>query len=207
MKLTPESIEESGYILLDRLDHKELIPFVRFYLNKRTTISIFYTLCNLLIAGSIGFYFWLSYSADIIDIGSAITYFSYGLALAFGLLPIHEYIHVLAYRSQGALETSYDVNWKKFYFMAVANHFVANRREFQIVALAPFVIISTVLSILLFFTNPFWTFTILGMLLTHTAFSSGDFGLLSYFEFHHDKDMVTYDDREQKLSYFYGKSK
>lgn len=207
MKLTPESIEESGYILLDQLDHKELIHFVRFYLNKRTTISIFYTLCNLLIAGSIGFYFWQCYSADIIDIGSAVTYFSYGLAMAFGLLPVHEYIHVLAYRSQGAKETSYDVNWKKFYFLAVANRFVANRREFQIVALAPFVIISTILSLLLFFTNPFWTFTVLGMLLTHTAFSSGDFGLLSYFEFHHDKDMVTYDDREQKMSYFYGKSK
>lgn len=207
MKLIPENIEASGYILLDRLDHQELIPFVRLYLNKRTTISIFYTLCNLLIAGSIGFYFWRCYSADILDIGSAITYFSYGLALAFGLLPIHEYIHVMAYRSQGAKETSYDVNWKKFYFMAVAHGFVANRREFQIVALAPFVVISASLIMILFFTNPFWTITILGMLLTHTAFSSGDFGLLSYFEFHRDKDMVTYDDREQSISYFYGKAK
>lgn len=207
MKLNPEDIEGSGYILLDRLDHMELIPFVRLYLNKRTTISIFYTLCNLLIAGSIGFYFWNSYSADILDIGSAITYFFYGLVLAFGLLPIHEYIHVLAYRSQGAKETSYDVNWKKFYFMAVAHRFVANRREFQIVALAPFVVISTTLIMMLFFTNPLWTITILGMLLTHTAFSSGDFGLLSYFEFHRDKDMVTYDDREQSISYFYGKAK
>ena len=33
---------------------------------------------------------------------------------------------------------------------------------------------------------------------------SGDFGLLSYFEFNKDKQVVTYDDIENKISYFYG---
>jgi len=31
------------------------------------------------------------------------------------------------------------------------------------------------------------------------------YGLLSYFEFHKDKQPVTYDDVESKTSYFYGK--
>jgi hypothetical protein len=47
--------------------------------------------------------------------------------------------------------------------------------------------------------------TVLSIYLTHTAFCSGDFGLLSYFDFNKDKEVVTYDDRAGKVSYFYGK--
>jgi hypothetical protein len=91
--------------------------------------------------------------------------------------------------------------------MAMADQFVASRREFRLVALAPFLLINLV-SIFLFFTVPLaWTYTVLGTLLTHTAFCSGDFGLLSYFEFHQDKEVVTYDDKENQVSYFYGRSR
>ena len=90
---------------------------------------------------------------------------------------------------------------------APADQFVANKKEFQIVALAPFVVITSVGLVLLFFTTPLWSMTVLGALLTHTAFCSGDFGLLSYFDFHKDKEIVTYDDKESRVSYFYGLKK
>jgi hypothetical protein len=207
MKIRPEELADNGYVLLDNLGHKELIPFVRTYLKKRTPISLFYTFCNVIIVGIIVFWFWKSYGTDSFNLGNAFTHFSYGLAIAFGLIPVHEYIHVLAYKSQGANRTSYDANLKKFYFMAIADKFVANKKEFQIVALAPFVIISTTLILLLFISGQLWTFTILGILLTHTAFSSGDFGILSYFDYHKNKDIVTFDDKENSISYFYGKAK
>ena len=35
---------------------------------------------------------------------------------------------------------------------------------------------------------------------------SGDFGLLNYFEFNKEKQIVTYDDVENKISYFYGQT-
>ncbi len=207
MKIKPDELNGNGYQLLDNLGHNELIPFVRTYLKKRTLISLFYSICNVAIAGIIGFWFWKCYGIPSFKLGAGFTYFSYGLAIAFTLIPIHEYIHVLAYRSQGAYKTSYDANLKKFYFMAIADKFVANKKEFHIVALAPFVVISTILLLLLCFTNQLWTFTILCILLTHTAFSSGDFGLLSYFYFHKNRDVVTYDDKENRVSYFYGKLK
>ena len=50
MKIKPEELTENGYVLLDSLGHKELIPFVRTYINKKTRISIFYTMSNILIA-------------------------------------------------------------------------------------------------------------------------------------------------------------
>ncbi len=207
MKIRPEELIENGYVLLESLGHKELIPFVRTYLNKRTTISVFYTVINVIIAAIVIFWFWKSYGIETFNLGDGFTHFSYGLVIAFLLIPLHEYIHVLAYKSQGAFNTSYDANLKKFYFMALADKFVANKKEFRIVALAPFVTISTTLIVLLFFTSQLWTFTIFGVLLTHTAFSSGDFGMLSFFDFHKDKDVVTYDDTENSISYFYGKTK
>lgn len=207
MKLQPAELAEHGYVLLDKLGHQELIPFVRTYLQKKTPISLFYTCSNIVMAAAIVLWFWKNDGTGNFSVGDGITHLSYGLAIAFGLIPIHEFIHVLAYRSQGALNTSYDANWKKFYFMALADKFVANKKEFRVVALAPFVVISTVLIVLLFFVSQLWTFTVLGVLLTHTAFSSGDFGLLSYFDFHKDKEIVTYDDKENGISYFYGRTK
>ena len=94
---------------------------------------------------------------------------------------------------------------KKFYFLAMADQFVVNKREFQIVALAPFVIISSLAIIGLFFVGSLWSFAMLGILLMHTACCSGDFAMLSYFDFHKDKTVVTYDDKENKVSYFYSK--
>lgn len=207
MKIKPEELPSNGYEMLDQLGHNELIPFVRKYLKKRTPISIFYTCCNILFASAILFWFWKCYGTGNFNLGDGFGNFAYGLAIAFTLIPLHEYIHVMAYKSQGALNTSYDANLKKFYFMALADKFVANKKEFYIVALAPFTVINSVLLICLLFTNQLWTFTILGILLTHTAFSSGDFGLLSYFDFHKEKDLVTYDDIENRISYFYGRPK
>lgn len=207
MHLKPEQLESNDYVLLDRLEHMELIPFVRKYINTRTFFSTFYMVSNLLVFAGVGYYLIKSWQKGIFSIEDGLVHFAYGLAIAFALLPVHEYIHVLAYKSQGARDTSYDANLKKFYFLAIADKFVANRKEFKVVALAPFVVITTVLLFLLVIVDPIWKMTMLGALLTHTAFCSGDFGLLSYFEFHKDKDVVTYDDKANKISYFYGTSK
>lgn len=206
MKIRPEELSENNYVLLDQLDHKELVPFVQTYLKKRTKYSMLYYLSNLTVFGLAGYLFVEGYHHPDYNLGKRFTYFAYGLALAFVVLPLHEYLHVLAYKSQGATNTSYDANLKKLYFMALADKFVANKKEFEMVALAPFVVITTVLTGLFFVVNAHWVLTLAGVLLAHTAMCSGDFGLLSYFEFHKDKETVTYDDVENKISYFYGRA-
>jgi hypothetical protein len=161
MKLEPESLLANGYELLDDLNHKELIPFVKTYLNKRTGISVVYKLCNVVIAGIVVYWFIANYGVNNFKVDKGISYFSYGIFLAFVLIPIHEFIHVLAYKSQGAQKTSYDANLKKFYFMAIADRFVANKKEFLIVALAPCVVISSVLILMMFFSGTLWTLTLI----------------------------------------------
>ncbi len=204
MKIKPDELTENGYVLLDKLGHKELVPFIKTYMKKRTKYSLFYYISNFIVFGLVGYFFVQGYNLPNYSFGVRFTHFSYGLAMAFALLPLHEYIHVLAYKTQGATNTSYDANLKKFYFMALADKFVANKKEFEIVALAPFILITTMLIILLFFATTNWALIISSVLLAHTAMCSGDFGLLSYFELNKEKQMVTYDDVENKISYFYG---
>ncbi len=204
MKIRPDELLGNGYVQLDELGHKELVPFIRTYMKKWTKYSVFYYLSNFIVFGLAGFYFVKGYNLQTYDLGDKFTHFAYGLAIAFALLPLHEYIHVLAYKSKGAKNTSYDANLKKLYFMALADKFVANKKEFEVVALAPFAVITTTLIILLFIVSSNWTLTIIGILLTHTAMCSGDFGLLSYFEYNKKRQVVTYDDIESKISYFYG---
>jgi hypothetical protein len=205
MKITPDELSEKGYVLLDKLEHNELAPFVQLYMKKRTKYAVLYILSNVMIFACAGYMFVAGSDKSAVNFGDRFAHLSYGIALAFLLVPLHEFIHVLAYKSQGAKNTSYDANLKKFYFMALADKFVANKKEFEVVALAPFVIISSMLLVLLFVVNPSWMLTVMGVLLTHTAMCAGDFGLLSYFEFHQDKSPVTYDDTENKVSYFYGR--
>ena len=204
MKITPEELQGQGYVLLDQLGHKELVPFIKTYMNKRTKYSIFYYTSNFLFFGLVGYYFVQDFNLPDYSFGDRFTHFSYGLAIAIALIPLHEFIHVLAYKSQGAKNTSYDANLKKFYFMALADKFVANKKEFEIVALAPFTLITTTLITCLSMANANWALTISSVLLAHTAMCSGDFGLLNYFEFNKEKQTVTYDDVENKISYFYG---
>lgn len=203
--MTPEELEHHGFRVQDTLTHQDLIPFVRLYLNKRTRFSVLYTAANVSFMALLIFWFWKTNGTPVFSFGEGISYTSIGIAVALALIPLHEYLHVLAYRSQGATTTSYDANFRKFYFMALADKFVANRKEFQVVALAPFVVISMSLLVAAVFSGPLWTFTWLGALLVHTACCSGDFGLLSYFDFHKDKEVVTYDDKENGISFFYGK--
>ena len=205
MKLTPTELTENGYVLLEKLEHMQLVSFVKTYIRKKTKFSVFYYLINLFLLVLAGYLLTKGLNKPNFKFENRFTHFSYGIAISFLLAPLHEYIHVLAYKSQGATNTSYAVNIKRFYFMALADKFVANKKEFEIVALAPFVVITPGLIISLFFVNPNWIFTVVGVLLTHTAMCSGDFGLLSYMEFEKDKEPITYDDVEHKISYFYGR--
>jgi len=205
MNIKPEELEANGYYLKDKLEHDQLVPFIREYLKKKTFFSIAYLAANLLAMVLIGFLFYFRIINHEISFGNGLSFLSYGIALSFLLIPLHEYIHVLAYKSQGAKNTSYAVDLKRFVFMALANQYVANKREFIIIALAPFIVISFIFCILFFIVGLHWQFTILGVLLTHTAFCSGDFGLLSYFQFYKTSELVTYDDVDSKISYFFEK--
>ncbi len=113
MKIKPHELTENNYVLPDRLEHKELVPFLRTYIKKRTKYSVIYYLCNLIVIGFAAYFFVQGHNLSDYHLDDQFTHFAYGIAIAFAIIPLHEYIHVLAYKSQGATNTSYDANLKK----------------------------------------------------------------------------------------------
>ncbi|MEJ0081713.1 MAG: DUF3267 domain-containing protein [Puia sp.] len=205
MKLTPEELEENGYVLLDEMNHSEIVPFVKKFLRKRTWFSSFYYL-SVIVSFSVLLFFCIKiYHSGIYTFDKILIQIVFGFLLTLALVPFHELIHALAYKLEGAKRTSFDANFKRFYFLAIADQFVASKREFKIVALAPFLVISMALLIVSFFSGEGWKVTMATTLTIHSLACSGDFALLSYFEFNRKKEVVSYDDKENKVSFFFGR--
>lgn len=206
MKTEPELLENSGYFLLDKLDHKELVPFVQQYLFRWSFWSLFYLLFSLVSFTTLVFHFINGYfSYPEFALKDALSKTMLGFGSAFLLIPLHEYLHAIAYRLCGAREVSYDADLKKLVFMAIAHRFVASSREFRFVAMTPFGFISLAAIATLPFLPGNYTFSALALVFTHAAFCGGDFAMLSYLEFHKGKAVVTWDDKVNKVTWFYGK--
>lgn len=203
MQLTKHDLNSQDFELLEKLDHQELIPFIRQNLKQRSKTAIIFNGLNLIFF-LIGLgLFAFDVHRNQLSIGDWLFRYSLGFLLAFLLVPLHEYLHVWAYKSQGAKQTSLAANFKKFYFMALADGFVANAKQFRIIALTPFVVISLLCLLLMPFVPYVWFITLWGVLLCHAAMCSGDFGLLAFYELNKHKTIYTYDDVPNKLSYFY----
>ena len=205
MELPPHQLEALGFELLEKLPHSDLVPFIRKYMKRRTSPAILLHLFTIIFLGLTSYSFIAGLRFGKVGLGDLIADVGLGFALSFALVPLHEYIHVLAYQSQGAKNTSYGANLRKFYFMALADGFVASRKEFRVVALAPFFCITLLFGALVFFLSPEWQLTIYATLFAHTAMCSGDFGLLSFFAAHPNREIVTYDDVPNQVSYFYAR--
>jgi hypothetical protein len=203
MTITPDELNERGYKLKGMFTHAELVPFLQEAMKKKSMVLISFYVVNILLIGIAGFMMTIDFKQPDYSLASRLAHLGYGIALSFLLIPIHEYLHVLAYRYLGAKHTAVKSNWKKLYFIAVADRFVANRKEFAIVALIPFIVINSCLLLAFLSVGGDWVFTILGLLIFHTTACSGDFALLNYFQVNKKIDLVTYDDVNKQVTYFY----
>lgn len=203
-KADPEWIELQGFKTDAILNHQDIIPFVKTFLFRKNKVTLFYLAFNILFCILLIFNAFIDVYSDTLTIGDAFKWFSWGCLIPFLLVPVHEVLHGMAYKGCGAKTVSYDVNWKQFYFMAIADKFVANRKSFLIVALTPFTLITLGLVIPLFFhLNAGYEIMLITAVFIHGSMCAGDFGLLSYFETNRDKEVITYDDRAAGLSYFF----
>jgi hypothetical protein len=205
MNLKPEELEANGYFLLDEMNHAEIKPFVKKYIMKGGWFSLTYYLSVITSFSFLVFFCVKLYHSGNLPVSKILLRVSLGVLLTFALVPFHELIHGLAYKLAGAKNTSYDANLRKFYFLAIADKFVTGKQEFKFIALAPFMIISLTLLMISFLTGEPWKIVLFTTLLIHSIACSGDFALLSYFEFNKKMNVVTYDDKENKVSFFFGK--
>ena len=207
MRHTVEQIKKDpGFQLLDKLHYDDIVDFATEYVRKRTR-SMFFYLVLLII------FFILQWSAFLYGIIvkdmntiSLLKQFLYGLIISLTIvIPFHELLHALGYFILGARKIRFGAVLKHFAFYAVADDFVAGRNAFIFLALSPFVIVSLLNLAGFIFVTGYASYTYVSVLFFHATMCAGDFALLSYFEFHRDKELYTFDDVGKKTSYFYFK--
>ena len=207
MRHTVEQIKKDpGFQLLDKLHYDDIVDFATEYVRKRTRSMFFYLLLIIL-------FFILQWSAFLYGIFvkdmnavSLLKQFLYGLIISLTIvIPFHELLHALGYFILGARKIRFGAVLKHFAFYAVADDFVAGRNAFIFLALSPFVIVSLLNLAGFIFVTGYASYTYVSVLFFHATMCAGDFALLSYFEFHRDKELYTFDDVGKKTSYFYFK--
>jgi hypothetical protein len=209
MRHTIESIrKDPRFKLLDKLHYDSIVEFATEYIRKRTRSMTSYIIFIIL-------FFIIQWAAFVYGIVvkdmntiSLLQQFLYGLIASLTIIiPAHELIHALGYLLLGARKIRFGAAIKHFAFYAVADDFVANRRGFIFLAISPFIVVSLLMLSGFLFVQGYASYTYISAMFFHATMCAGDFALISYFEYHRDKDVYTFDDVKNKTSYFYYKTK
>lgn len=196
--LPTAALESAGYRESARMGYNDLVTFLQPQLRSKNRVMLVFWALNLLLLLA------LIWKTTHLPAGSDwLGAIGLGFAGSFLLIPLHEWVHALAFRSLGATRIFYGANWKKLYFYAGADFFVLNHPGFTRVALAPCLLIGSLLLLIACFLPPFWQVSLLATLLLHTGMSAGDFALLAWFDAHRHQQPLTFDDHEAGVSYFF----
>jgi hypothetical protein len=125
-----------------------------------------------------------------------------GFAGLLLILPIHESIHALVFKVLGAPEVGFGYSIKSLIVYAYAQRFVMTLRENLLVAVMPFLVITTAL-VLVWIVWPSWGMIWGIILFMHTMACIGDYVLVRYSIKNRHRAMFTYDDLVERKSYFY----
>ena len=206
---TVEELQNSdNYELLAELEHREIKNFV---IEQVTTesrlIRAFMIYQGLIILAGL---FFATRPLVLAMRGNYQPLFWLLGAIAFSftlLVIIHEMLHLLALKITGAPRITIGGYIKKFIFYAEADRHVLNRKQYELVALTPLVVVKAVTLTGIIFTigNPsfyFWMF----LMCVHSLFCAGDIGMLSFFNRFPGSEVYTFDVKEENRSYFYRKA-
>ena len=207
MRYTPDQIKsDPGFVFLDEIRYDDIIDFAGKYIRKRTRSITFYYLCLLgmflLVIGAL--IFGMIYHNR--EFGGIMKQYLYGLIISFSvIIPVHEMIHGSVYFFLGARKIRFGAEFKQFAFYAVADEFVTNKTGFYLLAIGPFLTISLLSLAGFIFVPGIASYTYISIIFFHATMCVGDFALMSYYDMHRDKDIYSFDDIKNRISYFYYK--
>jgi hypothetical protein len=194
--------DQSKYRQILKISYDDLIPFILDYIRRNTGVTIF---------------FW---SVCIIFLGTAIRvriniagYFPFKdilfhsglgmIVLPILCIPVHELLHILPYYISGARKIRVGMDLKQYLFYVTAHRYVATHRQFRVVAIIPFLLISFALLILILLAPALWKWSLSLFLFVHATMCAGDFALLNFYFIKKGRRIFTWDDADKKIAYFY----
>ena len=118
-------------------------------------------------------------------------------------IPVHEALHIIPFYVSGAKNIRIGMDLKQYLFYVTAHRYVASPIQFIIVALTPFLLISTAVIYLVIILPPLWKWSFSAFLFVHSTMCAGDFALMNFYYINRNKTIYTWDDVDNKTAYFY----
>jgi len=205
MALQVEDLEDQiRYRQILTIHYDELVTFILDYLKRKSGLMIFFwSVCLVFLGIAIRVRINIAGYFPITDIFS---HSALGLIIMPVLfIPFHELLHIIPYYLSGARTIRVGMDLKQYLFYVTAHRHVATPKQFSIVAIIPFLVISASLLILIFHLPGLWKWSISLFLFVHTTMCSGDFAILNFYFLNRDKKIYTWDDADKKMAYFYEK--
>lgn len=166
-----------------RVYHSDLKPFVQKMLEVKGLFRTLYLVFLLLTL--ICFIFYCAYQLVSSVILGETPFFLYQLVFVVITIPIllvtHEGIHALGMLIVGINKIKFGMSTRPLYFYVTAVSADISSSKFVLVAIAPFVIVSSIFLILIILL-PNFSVTWISLLFIHTNGCAGDFGLLNYIQ-------------------------
>jgi hypothetical protein len=207
---TPEQIQHSpGFKLIARISHDNIKAFLLEQFSGGSKLArrymIYQTAMGALLAGL------LVYSIITFFQGSSMELEWFSLAVLFSLtllVVFHELIHAAAFLTIGVRNISFGAYFWRFIFYVQADREVMGKRQFRFVALTTFIIVNLVTGLGALWSvweNSPVVILWLSIMAIHSFFCAGDYGLLCLYQNHPGKEIVTFDMKQERCSYFYEK--
>lgn len=152
---------------------------------------------------TVGYFFWHALMFCFFD-GDFSTFlaFALGLILAVVAIPLHEYLHMIAYRCLGASHASVTWDLSRGQCYTSADRFVVTGRELLMILLSPFVSI-LLIGIVLLVSNLQILPYFMGCTFMHLLISSGDFAIVSVLYRWRSSQVIGYDDLSAGKMYLF----
>jgi len=208
-RLSIEDVQNNpGFRPVKELRFNEILTFVLENIRLTNLYTIFYLFFNFLFFGLLAVIIVIGIREDYFSFSTFLSTMGWGVITgSILIIPFHEGFHALAFFVIGAQKIKFGVDFKQMIFYATAKDFVADRKGFTLVALAPFAVINLIsLPILIYGGIGLRLFVIVSLLL-HNIMCIGDFAMMSFYSSNKDKELYTFDDLETKTAWFYEKVK
>jgi hypothetical protein len=203
MRINVEDLDnQEKYRQLLALSYKDLLQFIIEYLTKKSgLILLFWSVCLIFIGFAIAIRVSLSGNFPIARI---LLHSVLGLiVLPLLSVPFHELLHIIPFYFSGAKQIRIGMDLKQYLFFVTAHRYVTKSMQFRIVAIIPFITVSTSLIILVIILPGLWKWSLSLFLFVHATMCAGDFAMLNYYHLNRDKKIYTWDDADNKIAYFY----
>lgn len=203
MSLKVEDLgDERKYRLFLTVPYDNLVDFILEYLRKGSRLlSVYGFLCLI---------FLLTALYVRINISGYFAHSRIFLHTIAGMIiypviciPIHESLHILPYFLSGARNIRLGWYPRQFLFYVTAHRYVASARQFRIVAVFPFIIISFISVLLILILPGLWKWSFSLFLFVHATMCAGDFALLNLYYLNRNKVIYTWDDADKHEAYYY----